>query len=172
MIYSTHQTTRAVPVRRIVVSTKLWLDTWLGLRQRGGGRVESAAVWGGRRDVLGEVVEGVYFLDDLPGGLQRSAFHRVSSRATAELFSDLQRDRRLIVADIHTHPTGWVGLSGLDQANPIEFRNGLYALVLPSYGIPSPSLAIAGVHEYLGKGKWRELSQSQKRTAFVFTPSS
>lgn len=160
---------RAASDKKIVIPEELWMQTWLGLRARGLGKVESAAIWGGRRDSLTETVEAVYFLDDYIGRLQRSGYHRVSVGALAELFAQLQRDRRVIVGDVHTHPSDWVGLSALDQENPIEYRKGLYAVVLPSYGRPSPSLSLAGVHVYEGDGCWRMLPQRTKKRIFVFT---
>jgi len=156
------------PSRKIVVPEEIWTQTWLGLRERGCGRVESAAVWGGRRDASTETVEAVYFLDDLVGRIQFSEYHRVSVKALANLFGQLQQDRRVIVGDIHTHPTCWVGLSELDEANPIEFRKGLFAIVLPSYAMCSPSLASAGVHEYKGDGRWLTLSQNAKKKFITF----
>jgi hypothetical protein len=85
----------------------------------------------------------------------------------AVLFSYLQRDRRVIIADIHTHPSGWVGQSHTDEAHPVEFRCGLPALILPSYAKPRPSLNCIGVHLYKGDGKWQTLSKTAKRSLFV-----
>jgi hypothetical protein len=168
MIYLIRSIIRGAPSRKIVIPEKIWVQTWLGLRVRGRGKVESAAIWGGKRDALTETVEAVYFLDDLAGRVQFSGYHRVPEKALAQFFSQLQRDRRVIVGDIHTHPTRWVDLSDLDKDNPIEFRKGLYAIVLPSYAIPEPSLTLAGVHEYKGNGRWRALSQRAKRKLFTF----
>jgi hypothetical protein len=151
------------PSKKIVVPHKIWAETWLGLRARGHGKTESAAIWGGKRDSSAETVEAVYFLDDLPGRVQFSGYHRVPEKALELLFNQLQRDRRVIVGDIHTHPGDWVDLSALDKNNPIEFRKGLHAIVLPTYALPEPSLSIAGVHEYKGGGRWRILSQRAKK---------
>ena len=170
MTCSTQPITKAEPNnKRIVVPNEVWVQTWLGLQKRGKGKVESAAVWGGKRDDLSEIVEAVYFLDDLVGRFQHRGYHFVPPEALAQLFAQLQRDRRVIVADIHTHPTGWVGLSALDKSHPIEFRPGLHAIVLPSYAQSTPSLSLAGVHEYEGGGKWRILTDKMKEAVFTFT---
>jgi proteasome lid subunit RPN8/RPN11 len=159
---------KAEPLRRVIIPEKIWAETWLGLRQRGGGMVESAAVWGGRREESNEIVEAVYYLDDLAGNIQRTGYHRVSTKALEKFFNQLHKDRRVIVGDVHTHPTHWVGLSEIDRDHPIEFRKGLYAVVLPSYAIPAPSLQSAGVHQYKGDGRWRMLRQSEKKKVFTF----
>jgi hypothetical protein len=156
--------------KKIVISEKLWIDTWLGLRARGQGRVESAAIWGGKRDDTTEVVEAIYFLDDYADSVQFPGYHQVSTKSLATLFERLRQERRLIIGDVHTHPTSWVGLSKLDKEHPIEFRCGLYAIVLPSFALPSPSLSLAGVHVYEGDGQWRSLSQSSKELVFSFIP--
>ncbi len=169
MTYSTQLITKPVPNRKIVISEELWLQTWLGLRARGSGKVESSAVWGGKRDDSTETVEAVYFLDDWDGGCQEAAYHCVSPEALEQLFRRLKEERKVLVGDIHSHPTEWVGLSPLDKANPIEFRKGLYAIVLPRYALPSPALSSAGVHEYAGNGRWRALSQKAKKELFTFT---
>src|SRR5947207_6625133 len=99
MNYSIRPNTKAVPnERRIVVSRELWSETWIGLRERGKGQLESAAILAGRRDGLVETAEAVYFLDDLFDGNQGAAYHRVSPRALAQRFARLQQDRRVIVA--------------------------------------------------------------------------
>lgn len=133
----------------------LWAATWAGLRRRGDERRESACVWLGTRDRAEERACEVVFLDDLPGTVARRLHHRTSLAAVAAL---MQRARALglvIVADIHTHPGEWVGLSELDQAHPIEYRVGLVALVLPRFASGPPELQLTGVHEYLGDGRWR-----------------
>jgi hypothetical protein len=155
--------------RRIELPRAIWSLTWSGLRSRGAGIKESAAVWAGRRADELESVESVYFLDDYAGGEQRRGYHRVAVEALTEFFATLQRQGQVIIGDIHTHPTDWVGLSALDEENPIEFRVGLPAIVLPCFAKPSPSLSICGVHIYWGKGKWRPLGDAQKRELFTFT---
>lgn len=169
MTYSIPPITTGAPDKKIIIPENLWVETWLGLRVRGRGKVESAALWAGKRNASAETVEGVYFLDDFAGRVQDAAYHCVPPRALAEVFARLQQDRRVIVGDIHTHPTRWVGLSQLDQEHPIEFRKGLYAVVLPSFAMPSPSLDSTGVHEYLGDSEWRTLSRRAKKHLFIFT---
>jgi hypothetical protein len=162
------RTMAAPDKRRVAVPSCIWNDTWIGLRLRGQGRKESAAVWAGCRHNNDERVEAVYFLDDYAGGEQCRGYHRVDVEALTEFFVTLQRQKQVIIADIHTHPTDWVGLSPLDESNPIEFRVGLPAIVLPSFAEPEPSWSISGVHIYRGNGRWRTLDQLQKEELFAF----
>lgn len=145
----------------------IWERTWSGLRRRGAGAKESAAVWAGRRCAELEHVEAVYFMDDYAGGEQCAGYHRVPVEALTEFFATLQQQRQVIIADIHTHPGDWVGLSALDEENPIEYRVGLPAIVLPRFALPRPSLSICGVHIYMGGGRWRTLSGRRKKELLV-----
>src|SRR6266496_2842487 len=100
MNYSTQPNIKAAPNNvNLVIARDLWSETWMGLRERGRKRSESAAIWAGRRDSLVETAEAVYFLDDLVDGYQGAKYHCVSPRALAQLFGRLQQDRRVIVAD-------------------------------------------------------------------------
>jgi hypothetical protein len=162
-------TTRSVlNNHRIYIPIQIWHATWAGLNTRSKGKIESAAIWAGRRDGEIERVEGVYFLDDYVGGLQRRDYHCVPVQALTIFFADLRRDRRVIIADLHTHPRSWVGQSQLDEANPIEFRKGLPAVVLPWFAQGEPSLQSCGVHIYEGGGKWLSLGEDGKKQLLVF----
>jgi len=155
--------------KTIRIPNYLWLQTWGGLRDRGQGSRESAAIWGGKRIGNSETVEAVYYLDDFEGGFRSRAYHFVSTEALAQLFAKLHREKHVIIGDVHTHPTSWVGLSQIDREHPIEFRHGLHALVLPSFALLSPSLRLTGVHVYQGDGKWQTLNDAAKSQTFIFT---
>lgn len=139
----------------VSVTSALWRATWLGLRRLSGGHRESACVWGGRRDGDGWHAERVIFFAE--GADAGSHYHRTSTAATAEAFRELRSAGLRIVADIHTHPEKWVGLSAIDQEHPVEYRGGLLALVLPDFAAGSPDLGHVGAHLYEGDGRWREL---------------
>jgi hypothetical protein len=139
------------------------------LHERGNGIFESTAVWAGVRDGWVETIDTIYFLGDFVGRVQCRGYHSVPAKALELLFEKLQQGRRLIIGDVHTHPTDWVGLSRIDQANPIEFRRGVLAVVLPAFAKPEPSLESAGVHEYRGNGMWRTWSHAKKEQVFMFT---
>lgn len=140
---------------RIAVTSALWRATWLGLRRLSAGHRESACIWGGRRDGEGWRAERVlFFAEGVDAG---SHFHRTSPSATAAAFQELREAGLRVVADIHTHPAAWVGLSPTDAEHPIEYRVGLLALVLPDFAAGPPELAGVGSHLYQGDGRWVEL---------------
>lgn len=142
---------------RVLISRALWGETWLGLKRLSAGVRESAAAWGGRRD--GDVwrAERVVLLEGL-GVHAGELFHRALPDATAALFQELRAHGLRLVADVHTHPSTWVGLSETDMAHPLEYRVGLLALVLPEFARFAPELETIGAHLYEGDGHWREVS--------------
>jgi hypothetical protein len=99
----------------------------------------------------------VLFLDDFGDTERRQGYHRSTREAVAAAFDRLRETGQVIVADVHTHPEAWVGLSGLDMAHPIEFRVGLLAIVIPHFALGGPTVGSIGVHRYLGQGEWRSL---------------
>ena len=75
---------------------------------------------------------------------------------------EILRDRgECIVGDVHAHPENWVGQSRTDREHPIEYRVGLWALILPTFATGAERLDRIGVHQYLGDLKWVSLSASE-----------
>lgn len=150
-------------MKPIVVARELWVETWVGLRNRGKGLRESACIWGGRREGDADSAQSVIFLDDLPGVHAGARYHQMSRPTIDALFRILRDRREMIVTDIHTHPGDWVDLSPTDAEHPIEFRRGLPALVIPYFAKSAPTTDGLGLHEYLGDGGWRMLSPGEVR---------
>lgn len=151
-------------MKPIVVSKKLWLETWQGLLKRGEGTREAACIWGGKRATTVDTASSVTFLDDLPGVRAGARYHQMTRATIGALFEILRRNGDMIVADIHTHPGPWTGLSRTDAASPIEFRPGLPAMVIPHYANATPSLSELGLHEYVGDGRWHQLAPDEVRS--------
>jgi hypothetical protein len=147
--------------RIITISYSNWHLTWQRLRASSNGQAESACIWAGERRQGNEEVQKVYFLDELPNVQRARLYHRTSREATSRLFEELRRAGHSIIADVHTHPTDWVGLSQTDEAHPIEYRIGLVALVFPFFATGKMELSRVGVHEYLGSGEWNQLTSEE-----------
>jgi hypothetical protein len=61
----------------------------------------------------------------------------------------------VVVADIHTHPSGWTSQSGIDQAHPMIAIRGHVAFIAPHYARGRVQLTDLGAHLYEGDGNWR-----------------
>lgn len=154
-------------VRPVVIDLGAWRQTWSGLLARGEGRRETACVWAGVREAACDRVEHVAFIDDLDGVTGAPYSHVAQPEAVGRVLADLRRRGLVIAADVHTHPSSWVGLSAIDQANPIEFRIGLLALVLPAFAAGEPLVSRVGAHEYLGSKRWRQLAAGEAARTIV-----
>ena len=81
------------------------------------------------------------------------AFHAVGHAALWEL---CERQGLRVLADVHTHPSGYIRQSPTDEHNPMIPLKGHIALILPHYAhAPWWTLDCAGVYEYLGNFQWR-----------------
>lgn len=148
---------------KIHIPKVLWNLTWNGLKERSSGEVEALCIWAGKRDGNGSRVQEVMFLDSINGVEAYPLFHRISREATAEIFKYLSSKKLQIIADVHTHPDEWVGLSKIDREHPLEYRVGFTSLVLPHFGDVEPSISGLGMHRYLGNLKWHELTIEEKK---------
>lgn len=152
---------RAEGFGRIAVPESLWRRTWAILRDLGAGQNESACVWGGTLSGGRLVASKAYPIAEEHGVQRGCLSHRMSTAGVARLFAELRADGLAIVADVHTHPEDWVGLSKVDKEHPIEYRPGLVCLVLPHYASVAPSFDMTGVHIYLGGGEWFECPRNE-----------
>jgi len=145
----------------IKLPEKLWQETIMGLRLRSRGSREAACIWAGNRTSAVQHVEEIFFLDDLPGVQGHTLRHNVPRNAINLLFSILKEKGYQIIADVHTHPNSWVGLSEVDMEHPIEYRIGLPMIVIPNYGKGVINYKNIGVHVYQGKGRWKIIKSDE-----------
>lgn len=139
-----------------IIRRAVWMETLQRLHQAGGGANEAGCVWvGHRKDNLLEVTRGIFF-DELSFVRAEALSLVLPPQAFREIARLCKPHGEQILVDVHTHPKDWVGQSPVDMANPIEFRVGLLALIIPNYAtdhaIPPTK---AGLHEYLGERRWR-----------------
>lgn len=151
----------------IYIDKKCWESTMKGLLQRSKGVRESACIWAGVRYETEWRVNDIIFLDDLKGTQKGRLFHSTPREASKKAFEILRGKGLQIIADVHTHPEKWVGLSPVDMQHPIEYRTGLLAIVIPHYARYPVTLNNLGVHEYLGSTKWRQLPLDEVKKRFI-----
>lgn len=127
-------------------------------------------------------VEQVAYLDGIESGINLSvvttltipdaklgrANFSVSATAMNEAGQHLGTLTRL--AQVHTHPTEWVGHSETDDYRAYSHHNGAVSIVLPNYGRGNFSNEEVGIHVCENK-IWRELLQSDKKAFLQFVPS-
>ena len=147
----------------------LWRRLILQLRRRGQGTGESGAFLLGPHCASGRVTAFVCY-DDLDPHAYRSgaiAFHAVGHAA---LWERCKSKSLRVLADVHTHPSQYVGQSTTDQRNPMIPLQGHTAVILPNFGnTPWWSLDAVGIYEYLGDFKWRNQTMSHGARRVMLT---
>jgi proteasome lid subunit RPN8/RPN11 len=91
-------------------------------------------------------VEGVRFFHDLCDDKGRSLSLELSEDAKFALYEEMAQSNQKLVGMIHTHPSDWVDLSGVDKGNHLCSRIGFWSLVLPYYAAKSWDAKSTGVH--------------------------
>jgi len=139
--------------RRALVHMRLrdWKSLIAELGRRGQGVKETGAfLLADRSGQLGLVTRVVY-LDDLDphcltGGIEFDGL------AYSKLWDICDTERRVVIADVHTHPGGRVEQSATDAANPMVAQRGHVALIVPHFATAGVAPRDVGVHRYDGRG--------------------
>ncbi len=128
-------------------------------------RLECGLFWYGATRESESVVLGVV----VPTQINTWGHYELPELAIDQL-SDATRPRGWFnLAQVHTHPSTWVGHSPYDD-HYANSRNAL-SLVFPSYGCLLPRWPGAiGVHEFLD-GQWRRLADARVIERVAFDPS-
>ena len=127
-------------------------------------RVEQVAYLDGMEFGKAGVVTTLTFPDATLG----RGYFSVSSEAMDEAGQHLVPLIRL--AQVHTHPTNWVGHSEADDDLAYSHHDGAVSIIIPNYGKSDFSQDELGVLRCQDKC-WRELSNSEKKAFLQFIPS-
>jgi proteasome lid subunit RPN8/RPN11 len=138
---------------RLTVPWGVLHATVAGLRERSAGWRESACVWIG---TAAGVVERVTFHHEIADDRATALSLELPESAKFALYQQLAREKRRILALLHTHPDSWVDLSWIDQQNQISSRIGFLSLVLPHYGARNWNYEEIGFHVKCDRG-WRRI---------------
>jgi proteasome lid subunit RPN8/RPN11 len=145
---------------KLVLPRKLFEETMRELKQRSGGRRESAAIWCGRVEGEAWIASVVRFhhrlCDDNAGALSIN----LTEDAKFNLYREMNHLGLTLISAIHTHPEEWVGLSWIDERNQLSSKNGFWSLVAPWYAQEPWSLERFGVHIRSLMG-WNTLTSEQ-----------
>ncbi len=119
--------------------------------------VEAACYWFGIETTEASVVTTLA----LPEVLQSSGNYLVVRDSLRRLSKDMRSQGLVNLAQIHTHPGGWVGHSPYDDEHAYSTRDGSLSLVWPDYGhVCTHNLVGIGVHERRD-GKWEEFTEEE-----------
>lgn len=103
--------------------------------------------------------------------VENSAGHfQVSAANMSRAGKHLRRFSLLRLAQVHAHPTDWVGHSEYDDTMAFSQRDEAISIVVPDYAGCAPGLADCGVHVREPEG-WRQLSHAERSTMLLIVPS-
>ena len=112
-------------------------------------------------------LDGVLFGDDgavttmtVPSAVLESGRFHVTPEAMSEAGKHLRRYKLRRLAQVHTHPTHWVGHSRWDDEWAYSQLPGALSIVLPQFARSRPPLEQSGVHLRSTAG-WRQLSPEE-----------
>jgi len=155
-------TTKAV---KLQMPHFLWWCLVSDLRRRGRGVRESGAFLLG---VPGSISVSEYVCyDDLDPHCLDTGIIRFDGSGYVPLWKLCTEKGLKVLADVHTHPSGWTGQSGTDIANPMIAQAGHIAIIVPHYARRS-RLGTKGANLYLygGNGRWNTLPVSALKLTF------
>jgi hypothetical protein len=137
------------------------------LRQAGHCGEEGFVVWAGS---IAE--DNAYICSLVLPKLELGKFDgEVSAETTARLLQALDERDLVPVLQIHTHPRA-AFLSATDAIRPIVAVPGFISVVVPNFGfVDLANVGTWSAHEFLGAGKWHELSQGERLQRFIIDDS-
>lgn len=103
----------------------------------------------------------------IPDAVSTEGYYSVSAEAMHKAGVHLREHAMVRLAQVHTHPADWVGLSPRDKSCAYSQRDGSISIVLPSWGRADGPIESIGVHERTPDG-WRALVPNR---ALLFVPS-
>ena len=115
-------------------------------------RVEQVCYLDGVATGGGGVVTTLTF----PNAVLTAGWFEVSPGAMSQAGKHMRAHGLRRLAQVHTHPSDWVGHSPWDDQHAYSHRIGALSIVLPRYGRNSPSLAQVGIHIRTADG-WQQI---------------
>lgn len=84
------------------------------------------------------------------------------------LHAELRNLDQILLVELHTHPPGAGGQNEVDAAHPATTYAGFISIVVPDFASPRfYDLRNTYVYEYLGAGRWRQLTSDEIQARFT-----
>lgn len=150
----------------LVIPVSVWQTATAALRQPPHDRERIAYLDGPRPQNTLAVATTV----TVPNADQHQGHFRVTADEMSRAGKHLRRLGLMRLAQIHSHPTDWVGHSGYDDAMAFSQRDGAISIVAPHFAGCAPGLSDCGVHVRDAAG-WRELNPEETLSLVQIVPS-
>jgi len=143
-------------MRILVIPVSVLTETWRAFQEGALAGVESTVRWAGPAALSRADLQ---VATTVVTPIQRvSAGHfEIPHEGTRAMGEALRANGLVNVAQVHTHPSDWVGHSPWDDSHAYSSREHALSVVWPRYGAGLPPVEKWGVHERLN-GQWSQLS--------------
>ena len=148
---------------------RVYADLVQDLVRSGAGVAESGAFLLGGINGDERRVDGYLLYEAVaPQSRRQHAYVAFTAEEMSRAWDYCYREGVQVVADVHTHPTG-PAQSLSDRAHPIVSLPGHVALIVPYFALRNPQPTDLGVHQFLGRGRWRSLFRADAGRALLLT---
>lgn len=150
----------------LTIPKTLWIETLNVLCLRSAGCRESGAILLGDIGPTGDrTTRRVVPYHELDDDSASEGYVELSEIGKYRLYRLIEQNNLRIIAMSHTHPSKWVGLSPIDQANQISSRVGFWSIVIPNFGQEPWEIQRMGFHIREDRG-WRQLDSNFRKQLF------
>lgn len=154
--------------RVLVVPEEVVVATWRALRPTTEAACESIALWAVPKAQYHERLQVVTTVI-VPQQRVSGGRYELPPDAIREMGRMLRRSALVNVAQVHSHPSDWVGHSDWDNAHSFSLRDGALSIVWPRHARELPPMAAWGVHE-CDATVWRRLGEDETARRIVVAP--
>ena len=151
-------------IRQICVPNRILVHTLKHLRGAGSKGSECVVYWTGKLVDKDKLV----LIECLrPSQTSTHSWFRVDPLTLAEIFVKLDKQGSLLVAAIHSHPSGAFH-SFTDDRHPAIHEKGLISIVVPNFGFIEEEdfMEESAFYQYEGLRQWRKLGESEISQCF------
>ena len=145
--------------KELIIDRLTWESLMQELKRRGTGERESGAFLLAKKN--DNKISSFVCYDDLDPHCLDHGIITFDGAGYIPLWQLCKTKELTVLADVHTHPFGWVGQSKSDSMHPMIAQKGHVAIILPYYGQPeNQDLSNAGIYEYKGDKKWKTIKSN------------
>ena len=154
-----------VKIKQITISQNDFVKTIKQFQIAGLEFKENIAYWIGELDGVDAKISNVIFAEDYPEFENNQYSAKVPLQSTFMIAEQIHKSKGILIAQIHSHPIEAFH-SWIDDERPISHRKGLISIVVPYFGKDVHDFSKCKIYEYLGGGKWDELSDDEVSVRF------
>lgn len=152
-------------IYHVDISNQLFEKTIQKFQKAGLESKENIAYWTGELNGNNAEISKVIFAEDYPEFENSQYSAKVSLQSSFMIAEQIHKSNGILVAQIHSHPAEAFH-SWIDNERPISHRKGLLSIVVPYFAREIQDFSKCKIYEYLGSGKWYELTNDEMQNRF------